>query len=189
MRDDSTRPPPSEFVMQAAKAHEAELRGFLRARLSSEADVDDVLQKAFLRALEGAGTLRDPSKVRPWLFRLLRHTLIDHRRAAGLRGARLILSDTLPEAAPPSAPDNTCECSIRLLDTLTPSYAAILRRVAIEGAEIAEAADELQISTNNAMVRLSRARQALRERLMEHCGVSSVRACLSCACVEQRCCG
>jgi hypothetical protein len=44
------------------------------------------------------------------------------------------------------------------------------------------------VTTNNAMVRLHRARRALRSLLQEHCGTTSLRACLSCVCEERGCC-
>jgi RNA polymerase sigma-70 factor (ECF subfamily) len=38
------------------------------------------------------------------------------------------------------------------------------------------------------MVRLHRARRALKERLAAHCGTTSARSCADCGCEERGCC-
>jgi len=74
------------------------------------------------------------------------------------------------------------------VEALPPAQAALLERVIIEGANVAELATELGITRNNAWVRLHRARQALKARLKDHCGTDSLRQCLDCGCVERGCC-
>jgi RNA polymerase sigma factor (sigma-70 family) len=178
-----------ELITRTAKSHAPALEGFLRARLGSTDEVNDVLQKAMVKALARSATLHEPAKVVPWLYRILRHTLIDHRRAARARDAHVIAVDVLPDKSDETAPtDDICACSLRQLEALQPTYASILRRVVFDGASLQEVADELHISVNSATVRLSRARQALRNRLQQHCGVASLDACLRCVCEERGCC-
>jgi RNA polymerase sigma-70 factor (ECF subfamily) len=178
-----------ELITHTVDAHAPALKGFLRARLGDTDEVNDVLQKAALKALSRSASLHDPSKIVPWLYRILRHTLIDHQRSASTRAAHVVTVETLPDQASlPTADDDVCTCSLRQLETLSPAYATMLRRVVLEGATLAEAADELHVSVNSATVRLSRARQALREQLMKHCGVASMDACLRCVCDERGCC-
>lgn len=66
--------------------------------------------------------------------------------------------------------------------------AEIIRRVIVDGIPVTQVAPELGLTPNNAMVRLHRARTALRARLKEHCGTTSVRACSECGCEERGCC-
>jgi RNA polymerase sigma-70 factor (ECF subfamily) len=53
---------------------------------------------------------------------------------------------------------------------------------------VTEVARELGLNANNAMVRLHRARNALRERLASHCGTTTARSCSDCGCEERGCC-
>lgn len=92
------------------------------------------------------------------------------------------------EHVSPVVEEDVCACSLALMKSLPESYADIIRRVDIEGAGLAEVAGILRIATGNAAVRLHRARRALRARLREHCGVESMRQCLSCICNERGCC-
>jgi RNA polymerase sigma-70 factor (ECF subfamily) len=53
---------------------------------------------------------------------------------------------------------------------------------------VGHVAAELSITPNNAMVRLHRARTALKARLKEHCGTDNARSCTDCGCEERGCC-
>jgi RNA polymerase sigma-70 factor (ECF subfamily) len=71
-----------------------------------------------------------------------------------------------------------------LVVTLKPEYADILRRVDLGETRIDRVAAELGITANNAAVRLHRARQALRQRLEQMCGVCAHHGCLNCTCKD-----
>ncbi len=57
----------------------------------------------------------------------------------------------------------TCACSLGLLERVRPEHAAVLRRVDLDEEPIAEVARVLGVTTNNATVRLHRARVKPRE--------------------------
>ena len=66
--------------------------------------------------------------------------------------------------------DAVCACMTRLLPTLKPEYAEMIRRVDLQDTPLSEVASSLSITPNNATVRLHRARQALKLRLERSCG-------------------
>lgn len=173
------------WVSQALRDHAEELQRFVRARLPPS-EVDDVLQTAALRALERAPTLQDPDRVRAWLFTLHRHLSTDvlRERARQERVAEAL--ETQEPGAVPMA--EICDCSTVQAKRLRPTYADVLSLVDTGGATLAEAADVLGITVNNATVRLHRARKALRQAMVEHCGVQSARDCVDCRCVDDGCC-
>ena len=75
-----------------------------------------------------------------------------------------------------------CRCFEALLPALRPEYAQILRRVDLEGLRPVDFAAEAGLSPNNTMVRLHRARRALRERLAASCRTCAEHGCLDCDC-------
>lgn len=145
--------------------------------------VEDVLQTAAVRALERAEALREPGRLDAWLFRIHRNVIADTVRRQGnerrMVNTASVLQRTLEQRA---AAEPGCGCALGLAQGIKASYVSILRLIDLEDASIADAARELGISTNNATVRLHRARRALAVRLREHCGVSSVRECAGCPC-------
>ena len=69
-----------------------------------------------------------------------------------------------------------------LLPALRPEYADVLRRVDLAGERPAEVARALGLTANNAMVRLHRARKALRADLQRSCRTCADHGCLDCSC-------
>ena len=72
----------------------------------------------------------------------------------------------------------------RLSETLKPEYAAALRRIDVDGVPVQDYAAEAGITANNAGVRVFRARQALRKRVVRWCGSCAERGCIDCTCGE-----
>lgn len=62
--------------------HEAEILTFLRRRLPCE-DAEDLCQETFARAVAAGGALRDPGRVRAYLFRIAHNLMVNHLRRRG----------------------------------------------------------------------------------------------------------
>ncbi len=167
--------------LQDLAARRAQYRAFVRRRLRTEADAEDLLQQALLRAAERIGTLQQDERLDAWFYRILRNTLADHHVREATRSARFEL---LPEDVAEASPEQVagCACALGFLDQLRPEQGELLRRIDLNDEPLADAARGLGITANNAKVRLHRARKALRERLQSCCGAGSFRACLDCSC-------
>jgi RNA polymerase sigma factor (sigma-70 family) len=160
----------------------------VRRRLPTDADAEDVVQRAMMRATERAGSLDDPERLRAWFGRILRRGIADFHRSRRPEDASESAGVDVPADAE-DARHTACACSTRLLDALPARYADVLRRVDVDGQTPELAAAALSISTANLHVRLHRARRALRERVMKHCGVSMCGPCLDCSCDAHGRCG
>lgn len=181
----------TDAVAAALAENAGALRAFVRARVPSE-EVEDLIQRIALQAVERAPSLRDPSRARAWLFQLHRNAIVDatRQRSARQRMRQKLQSDAaaLVGEAAGGVDTEACRCSLVQADRLGGKHAEILSLVDVMGHSPAEAADLLGISTNNATVRLHRARKALRKRMREHCGVVSASDCVDCRCTEVGCC-
>ena len=78
-----------------------------------------------------------------------------------------------------------CRCVARLADTFKPEYADALRRIEVDGVSVKDFAEEQGISTNNAAVRVFRAREALRRQVALSCGTCAEHGCLNCTCTTK----
>jgi RNA polymerase sigma-70 factor (ECF subfamily) len=180
--DAEAAPPSPEVVERLVAGHRAFL-SFLEARLPSRAAAEEILQAAFVRAIERGGAIRDEESAVAWFYRLLRNALIDHYRSEA--ATRRALERQAAEAMLPSESelnDVVCGCMSTLLPNLKPEYGEVLRRVDLEGAPLPQLAAELGITPNNAGVRLHRARQALKRELERSCGTCATHGCLDCTC-------
>jgi len=176
-------PPDPTLVALLVENHRRFL-AFLERRLGDRGMAEEVLQQAFLRALERGGTVRAQESAQAWFFRLLRNAIADHHRRGGKR--LRVSGDLDPELEPPApAPDTAeavCRCILELAQTLPEEQARALRRVELEGLSLRDFALEAGITANNAAVRVFRAREALRRRLVDTCRTCAEHGCLDCLC-------
>jgi RNA polymerase sigma-70 factor (ECF subfamily) len=156
--------------------------GFVERRVGNRAVAEDVLQAAYVRALETSAAPENESVV-AWFYRVLRNALVDRARRRGAEERALERASQEPVDAPDDALEReVCACVGRILPTLKPEYAAALESVELRGTSVAELAEATGITPNNAAVRLHRARHALRRQLERTCGACSRHGCIDCSC-------
>lgn len=171
-----------EVVRVLVESHERFLR-FVRARVPSREAAEDVLQAAFVKTLERGEEIRDSESAIAWFYRVLRNAIVDHHRHRAVEARALKeAQDVALPAEDAELERAVCECLGRLIPTLKPEYAELLRKVELEGMPVAAAAAAAGITPNNAMVRLHRARKALQTRLVQTCGTCTEHGCLDCSC-------
>lgn len=158
--------------------------GFLEKRVGDRALAEDILQDAFVRNLDAAADV-PPDGAVPWFFTVLRNAVIDRYRREEVRGRRLAeFARELDRQTDASAEveREICACVTRLAATLKPEYADVLERVDVGGASLKEYASKEGLTANNAAVRAHRARQALKRRVIESCGLCAEHGCVDCSC-------
>jgi RNA polymerase sigma-70 factor (ECF subfamily) len=172
--------------MKALVDNHQRFLAFLEHRVGSRETAEDILQDGFVRALERADTLRARESALAWFYRLLRNALVDHYRRRGVEDRALVAVAAESQAtdSDDELRDTICTCIRELIATLKPEYGTALRRVELDGERVEAFARELGITATNASVRLHRAREALRRRLLESCGTCVTHGCRDCECGE-----
>ncbi|MEM1354775.1 MAG: sigma-70 family RNA polymerase sigma factor [Planctomycetota bacterium] len=133
------------------------------------ADAEDAVQQAVLNGLKRLDHLNDNRAIVSWLAMIVRNAALDvvrkRKRTAGGPGS----ADAEEIQVPADAPDNTFQMDedqraivFAAVAELPASQAAVINLRHVEGLEIAELADRLDITANNARVRLFRAYEKLR---------------------------
>lgn len=162
----------SSDVTATLLAHRHAFRAFLASRVGNEADAEDILQSGLVKALKHSGEVHDEQKAVAWFYQVLRNVLVDHVRSrnAAARRDEAWTRDTATLADDTEAHRQICACFEKLLPSLKPAHADLLRRVELQEESVASAARSLGITPNNASVTLHRARAELRTKLMDFCG-------------------
>lgn len=148
------------------------LRTVVRARgmtLGPEA-CEDVLQEVLLAIHTKRHTWHEDAPLRPWLYAIARHKVVDAFR---VRGRRLELSiddfsDGLPAAEGPDPMDG--HDMEKIIGRLEPRAAEIVRAFGLKGDTTGEIAARLDMSEGAVRVALHRALNAiakLRKRMIE----------------------
>ena len=166
---------------------------FLRRRLRSQVEAEDVLHSTLLKAILHAEDVRTDEALVPWFYRLLRRSVADHynRISAEHRRINALHADlgAAGEDRTPAAVNDLarfCACLLARLNSIKPRYASLIAAVDLAGRSIADVAKEKKLSVNALNVLLHRARQALRRELERYCGPCAATACLDCGCVSEK---
>ncbi len=188
MRDHAADDPALETTPAVARAlvdNHRQFLAFVERRVGDRALAEDILQDAFVRSLDKLGTLRDDESAVAWFYRSLRNAVIDHfrRRGTAQRGLSAFAEELLAAEAPGDEVRGVvCRCVAQLAATLKPEYADALRRIELDGVAVKDFADEAGITSNNAAVRVFRARDALRKQVARACGTCATHGCVDCTC-------
>src|ERR1700674_3221451 len=159
---------------QALRTHLAAAHHLARWLTRTQADAEDALQEAVLRAFRSFDRLR-PTSPRAWLLRIVRNCCYDWRKQHERDGEAVLDEDALPlDAASPVlgvGAENPEERLLRLsaaqaleaaLRDLAPEYREVFLLREIEGLAYKEIAEVAAVPIGTVMSRLSRARAQLR---------------------------
>jgi RNA polymerase sigma-70 factor (ECF subfamily) len=141
---------------------------FIRKRVQSTADAEDLAQETVLKAFRARRSLRDDRRLEAWLYRVARRTVSDHYRR---QCPQTELADTdgmTGDARLDKVTADVAGAALCYLGTLPYEYQAAVRLADYEGLPHKEVARRLGISLCAAKARIRRGKQRIRE-LMEHC--------------------
>ena len=158
---------------------------YLTRRVGDRALAEDLLQEAFARTLARPDQVPEGEALVPWFYRTLRNAAIDRFRRQGAADRALeAFARELDTAG--AVPDETrhqvCQCISRLATTLKPDYAEALQAIEVDGVPVKAYAERKGLTAGNAAVRVFRAREALKRRVVESCGTCAEHGCLNCTC-------
>jgi RNA polymerase sigma-70 factor (ECF subfamily) len=164
--------------------HRAFLR-YLERRVGSRELAEEILQDAFVRVMERPQQVPSDEGVVPWFYRTLRNAAIDRfrRRDSADRAIEAFARELETHATPePDMEAEICGCIERLAGTLKPEYAEALQAIDVQGTPVKTFAEQHGLSASNAGVRIFRAREALKRRLVDSCGTCAEHGCRDCNC-------
>ena len=168
--------------------HRAFLR-YLERRVGDRALAEDILQDAFAKVVARPDQAPGDEAIVPWFYRTLRNAAIDQfrRRGTAERAQEAFAKELEHRDAPAAEMEaEICACVSRLAATLKPEYAEALDAIEVAGTPIKAFAEAKGLTSNNAAVRVFRAREALKKRVTESCGVCAEHGCMNCTCAQRQ---
>ncbi len=143
------------------------LRALAYRLLGDAAQMDDVLQDAYVKAYRGLATFRGDAGVGTWLYRVTYNACLDHLRRTR-RTDHLPLDGLADRASSEPDPGERAATRGSLADALialSPEQRAVVMLVDAEGFDHAAAARVLGVAEGTVHSRLFRAHAILRARL------------------------
>ena len=172
-------------TMEVLTENHRRFLAFLERRVGSREAAEDILQDAFVRGIGHAESLRDRESAVAWFYRLLRNAITDHFRSRGAEVRALERYAAEPAPAPVAEDELAelvCTCVHSLIQTLKPEYAAVLRRVEMEGVAVGDFAREAGITANNASRAHPPGPAGPQRQVERSCGTCATHGCYECQC-------
>jgi RNA polymerase sigma factor (sigma-70 family) len=159
--------------------------GYLERQVGDRTLAEDILQEAFAKVVARPEQAPTDEAVVPWFYRTLRNAAVDQfrRRGAADRAYEAFARELERRETPGTEMTaEICACVSRLAATLKPEYGEALQAVEVAGIPVKTFAQQKGLSSNNAAVRVFRAREALKKRVTESCGTCAEHGCVDCTC-------
>lgn len=144
----------------------APLWGYVRRLVGDDENAADTLQEVWLRILRALPGLKDPSRIRPWLFGIARRALMDRLR--GQYAAPMADDSALDELLAPEPSTDLLDDIDELQEELAKMPFAereVLVLFYLHELSLSQVAELLGVPVGTVKSRLYRARKMLRDRL------------------------
>jgi len=155
------------------------LFAFIRRRVDSDPDAEDILQEIFVRIHTNLQGVKDAESIHAWVYRIARNAIADHYRAGKQVAHAAQAAGAASRDEPPfetydlerEAPAELAGCMKPLLEELPETYAEAIELTELGDLTQKAAAERLGLSVSGMKSRVQRGRSQLRELLLDCCDV------------------
>ena len=156
-----------QIVQRLVEDHYESLYRYAYRLSGSATDAEDLTQDAFCKAQMKLDQLRDPCRVKPWLFSIVRNAFLHRVRDRRMEGAvSLDGVGDVPGPPPGPLPDVEPEQLQQALNAMPESYRTPLILYYFDEFSYRDIAEQMDLPMGTVMSRLSRAKSFLRARLV-----------------------
>jgi RNA polymerase sigma-70 factor (ECF subfamily) len=141
---------------------------FICSHIPDEDDAEDILQEVFVRIHTHLETVREMDKMESWIYQIARNSINDYyrsRRKLVALPELAVLDDYVEEDTAESLAPSIRE----IVQSLPEPYRQALILTEYQGLSQKDMADRLGISLSGAKSRVQRARQKIKDILMQCC--------------------
>lgn len=146
------------------------IRQFVRSRIASSADVDDVMQCVFLSIHSRLEDLRNVDRLESWVFQIARNTVTDHlRKKRNMQNDVDSLEDDSDDSQEENLHAVLSNCLGAMIERLPEGQRRSLSMYEFGGMSQKEIAKRESVSLSGVKSRIQRGRKSLEVMLRECC--------------------
>jgi RNA polymerase sigma-70 factor (ECF subfamily) len=163
------------------------LLDYVRSRVRTSDDAEDVVQDILVRVWQRQDTLKSEERILPWLYTIARNAVTDYWRRSG-NGRTVPLNEDVDPAAESlnasfmgdagSDPEESSayaalsNCLVPFLEGLPEDWRLAVEMTEFQGLTQAEMGERLGLSVSGAKSRVQRARNHLKRELLSCCRIA-----------------
>jgi len=148
--------------------YRAALKRFLHAKVSNEADVEDLLQDILIKTYNNLDAVKAQKSVKSWLFQIANNTIIDYYRKQG-RARAATIEDLLPHEGLPESKVDLSNCISPFINALPDEHASLLTAIDLNNQSQKQYAEQLGVSYSTLKSRVQKSRGLLKKVFDDCC--------------------
>jgi RNA polymerase sigma-70 factor (ECF subfamily) len=162
----------NDRIENIRKKYEKQLAEFICRKVNHQDCCHDILQDVYLKIIQQIDKIEKADKMVPYIMRLADNTVIDHYRAQNnfQHGVKVEIVDLISEKIDTSRTRVLAgSLLIEMIHTLPPIYKNALIKTELEGISQKQLAADLGISYSGLKSRVQRAKEMLRQSILDCC--------------------
>jgi RNA polymerase sigma-70 factor, ECF subfamily len=152
------------------------LLSFIRSRIRSREDAEDILQNVFIKISTNVNTLSNEEKLRSWIFTITRNSIIDYYRKRGTHKKVEVSEEIEDLILDEHAPDSTQgleECIGAMITLLPDEYREIVVDAELKGISQKDLAEKYNMAYPSMRSRVQRGRERLKQLFYNCCHIET----------------
>jgi RNA polymerase sigma-70 factor, ECF subfamily len=153
------------------------LLGFIRSKIRSKEDAEDILQNVFIRISSNVESLSNEEKLTAWMFTITRNAIIDYYRKNGAK-PNFSGDEELENTSEIIDSDSTKgldQCVGSMIELLPADYREIILDTEIKGARQKDLVEKYGIAYSSIRSRVQRGREKLKQLFYNCCHIEADR--------------
>ena len=154
------------------------LLSYIRSKIKSREDAEDILQNVFIRISSGLASLSDQEKLRSWIFTITRNAIIDYYRASASRKNAAVDLDLRTDILEEQDADPTKgldQCLNSMIDLLPEEYRDIIIDSELKEIKQKDLATKYGLAYSSMRSRVRRGRERLKQLFYNCCHIETDR--------------
>jgi len=144
------------------------LKQFLHAKVSNEADVEDLLQDILIKTYNNLNAVKTQKNVKSWLFQIANNTIIDYYRKKG-RAQNAANEELSPLEASEEVNIDLSNCISPFINALPEEHASLLTAIDLNNQSQKQYAEQLGLSYSTLKSRVQKSRGLLKQVFDDCC--------------------
>jgi len=160
------------------KQFRSELFGYIKSKVSSREDAEDILQNVFIKISSNVEQLTENVKLKNWIFTITRNSIIDYYRINANKkklGINEEITEEIPEPEDSDSTKGLDQCMTSMIGLLPEEYREIIIESEIQGMKQKDLAEKYSIAYPSMRSRVQRGREKLKQLFYNCCHIETDR--------------
>ncbi len=163
-------------VADIYKQFRSELLGYVKSKVRSREDAEDILQNVFIKVSSNIDKLEEDVKLKNWIFTITRNAIIDYYRVNATKKKVAVtgeLDEDISEAEDPDPTKGLDQCMNSMISLLPEEYRNIIIESEINGVKQKDLAGKYGIPYPSMRSKVQRGRERLKQLFYNCCHIET----------------